>query len=340
MGGQLAAGIGNLLFAVVLARVLPTRRVRRRGRVPRPVRAAPRAGRRRSARPARSRRTASPGCGRASPRRRSRSASPSSPPAAGSATSSASDRPRPRPRRRRAGRRRCSACTAASPTAASSTAASPPASSPSPRCASPSASPWRCRSGRSARPPAPCSPATPALAVCAHRRAVGRGGRRSGGRTAAPSPAGALAVGLSFVPMAVLQSTDLLVANRVLDADDAAALRRALDARRGRLLRHGDDPARPDAGGRAGPAARRPTAVALTAAVGLGVAAVGALLAPLLLPRAFGAEYADVRPPRRPVPPGDGPARRRARAARPPRGDERRAAVARSPPSSPRSPPR
>ena len=46
-------------------------------------------------------------------------------------------------------------------------------------------------------------------------------------RPAAPrrtvTRAGALAVGLSFVAIAVLQSVDLLVANRVLDADGAAA---------------------------------------------------------------------------------------------------------------------
>ena len=55
--------------------------------------------------------------------------------------------------------------------------------------------------------------------------------------------AGALAVGLSFVAIAVLQSVDLLVANRVLDPDSAAAVRRPVDHRRGRLLRDGNDPA-------------------------------------------------------------------------------------------------
>ena len=59
---------------------------------------------------------------------------------------------------------------------------------------------------------------------------------------------GTLAVALSFVAIAVLQSTDLLVANRVLDSDDAAAFGVLSTHRRRGLLRDGNDPARADAG--------------------------------------------------------------------------------------------
>ena len=104
----------------------------------------------------------------------------------------------------------------------------------------------------------------------------------------------AATAGGSFVLMAVLQSVDLLVATRVLD-DDAAAQFAVLSTLGGAaffatatiplVLMPAAVRGRPHAAS---------TALALTAGVGLGVAAVGAVLARPLLGATFGEEYSDV----------------------------------------------
>jgi O-antigen/teichoic acid export membrane protein len=127
-----------------------------------------------------------------------------------------------------------------------------------------------------------------ALAVCWTVPA-----RRSEPRAAVPSRIAA-ATGASFVLMAVLQSLDLLVATRVLD-DDAAAQFAVLSTLGGAaffatatiplVLMPAAVRGRPHAA---------PTALALTAGVGIGVAAAGAVLARPLLATTFGEEYRDV----------------------------------------------
>ena len=127
-----------------------------------------------------------------------------------------------------------------------------------------------------------------ALAVCWTART-----RPAGRRAAVPSRVAATAGG-SFVLMAVLQSLDLLVATRVLD-DDGAARFAVLSTLGGAaffatatiplVLMPAAVRGRPHAA---------PTALALTAGVGLGVAAAGAILARPLLGATFGEEYSDV----------------------------------------------
>ena len=107
--------------------------------------------------------------------------------------------------------------------------------------------------------------------------------------------AGALAVGLSFVAIAVLQSIDLLVANRVLDADGAAAFGVLSTIGGAAFFATATIPLVLMPAVVKGRDARGDRRGGLTAGVGIGVAAIGALLAPLYLPRAFGAEYADDR---------------------------------------------
>jgi O-antigen/teichoic acid export membrane protein len=105
---------------------------------------------------------------------------------------------------------------------------------------------------------------------------------------------GAFAVGLSFVAIAVLQSIDLLVANRVLDADAAASFGVLSTIGGAAFFATATIPLVLMPSVVKGRQHAATAAVALTAGVGLAVAAVGAVLAPLYLPRAFGEEYADL----------------------------------------------
>ncbi len=105
------------------------------------------------------------------------------------------------------------------------------------------------------------------------------------------SAAGAIAVGVSFVTLAVLQATDLLVANRSLDPL-AAAQFGVLSTIGGAaffatatlplVLMPAAVRGRPHAAS---------TAVAITAAVGVSIAVIGALLARPVLVHVFGPEY-------------------------------------------------
>ena len=105
---------------------------------------------------------------------------------------------------------------------------------------------------------------------------------------------GTLTVALSFVAIAVMQSTDLLVANRVLDSDDAAAFGVLSTIGGAAFFATATIPLVLMPAVRRGRANAGQVAIAMTAAVGLGVALVGAVLAPYYLPRAFGEEYADL----------------------------------------------
>jgi len=115
-------------------------------------------------------------------------------------------------------------------------------------------------------------------AVPAPRRAISRGD--------------ALATGVSFVAVAALQSVDLLVANRVLDADDAAGFGVLSTLGGAAFFATATIPLVLMPSVVRGRAHAETAAVALTAGVGLAIAAVGGLLAPVYLPRAFGEEYA------------------------------------------------
>jgi hypothetical protein len=127
-----------------------------------------------------------------------------------------------------------------------------------------------------------------ALAVCWTART-----RPAGRRAAVPSRVAATAGG-SFVLMAVLQSLDLLVATRVLD-DDGAARFAVLSTRGGAaIFATATIPLVLMPAGVRGRPHAAPTALALTAGVGLGVAASGAILARPLLGATFGDEYGDV----------------------------------------------
>ncbi|HEU4841361.1 MAG TPA: glycosyltransferase family 39 protein [Ilumatobacteraceae bacterium] len=106
--------------------------------------------------------------------------------------------------------------------------------------------------------------------------------------------AGALTVGMSFVAIAVLQSADLLVANRVLASDQAAAFGVLSTIGGAAFFATATIPLVLMPSVVKGRQHAATAAVALTAGVGLAVAAGGALLAPLYLPRAFGEEYADL----------------------------------------------
>lgn len=106
--------------------------------------------------------------------------------------------------------------------------------------------------------------------------------------------ADALSVGVSFVAVAVLQSIDLLVANRVLDSDDAAAFGVLSTLGGAAFFATATIPLVLMPSLVRGRAHAETAAAALTAAVGIGVAVVGALLAPLYLPHAFGEDYADI----------------------------------------------
>ena len=181
------------------------------------------------------------------------------------------------------------------------------------RAARASASRWRPSSAPSA-PPSACV----ARRLRRTRRAPARA-PDAAGRAATRAPRGRRAARAvaAFVRSRCCSPRTCSSPTRVLDDDEAAALRRALDARRRRRLRHRDDPARPDAAA-PGAASRRapPTALAVAAALGVGRRRPVALVPGRSSPRAFGEEYADRRPPRRPVPAGDGAARRRARPGR------------------------
>jgi O-antigen/teichoic acid export membrane protein/4-amino-4-deoxy-L-arabinose transferase-like glycosyltransferase len=119
--------------------------------------------------------------------------------------------------------------------------------------------------------------ATLDTAARAPRRAIGR--------------AHALGVGVSFVAVAALQSVDLLVANRVLDADDAAGFGVLSTLGGAAFFATATIPLVLMPSIVRGRAHAETTAVALTAGVGVAIAAVGGLLAPVYLPRAFGGEY-------------------------------------------------
>ena len=211
MGGQLAAGLGNLLFAVVMARVLAP------GEYAGVVaflalfvllaraRASP------SAPPARWRpdrlarlRPTSPSVGAAvgaRPRRRSASARPAAR-AARPASSSRSASPRPAPGCSASGaalaygheqHRRVTASLVAEPAVRLVAGVA-----------------LALAFGRSARPPAPCSPATPRwLRRAPARRPVGVGGRRRPAGRTAVSPAPCARSGCCVRALAVLQATDL-----------------------------------------------------------------------------------------------------------------------------------
>ena len=99
---------------------------------------------------------------------------------------------------------------------------------------------------------------------------------------------------MSFVAIAVLQSADLLVANRVLDADQAASFGVLSTIGGAAFFATATIPLVLMPSVVKGRQHAATAAVALTAGVGLAVAAFGALLAPLYLPRAFGEEYADL----------------------------------------------
>ena len=122
------------------------------------------------------------------------------------------------------------------------------------------------------------------FAVCAIGRAVVVGGSRR--RPAARSRHTARwRSALSFVAIAVMQSIDLLVANRVLSADDAAAFGVLSTIGGAAFFATATIPLVLMPAARRGRANAAQVAVALTAAVGLGVAVVGAVLAPYYLPR-------------------------------------------------------
>jgi len=104
----------------------------------------------------------------------------------------------------------------------------------------------------------------------------------------------ALAVGLSFVAIAVLQSIDLLVANRVLDDDGAAAFGVLSTIGGAAFFATATIPLVVMPAVVRGRDHAASAAVALTAAVGISIAAAGALLAPWFVPHAFGEEYGGV----------------------------------------------
>ena len=144
----------------------------------------------------------------------------SSPPADRSATATGLDRPlRHRPRPRRPGRRRCSGSPAASPTATSGSPGSAPASSSSRRSASPPASPWRWLIGPLGAASGPSCPATPP-SRCARGAADAHAGRDVPRRAARSERGRRRRVASCCSPSC--SRSDLLVANRVLDADEAA----------------------------------------------------------------------------------------------------------------------
>ena len=97
--------------------------------------------------------------------------------------------------------------------------------------------------------------------------------------------AGALTVGMSFVAIAVLQSADLLVANRVLAADQAASFGVLSTIGGAAFFATATIPLVLMPSLVKGRQHAATAAVALTAGTGLAVAACGALLAPLYLPR-------------------------------------------------------
>ncbi len=131
------------------------------------------------------------------------------------------------------------------------------------------------------------------FAVCAIGRAPAVGRDPAAVRRTISSR-GTLAVALSFVAIAVMQSIDLLVANRVLSADDAAAFGVLSTIGGAAFFATATIPLVLMPAVRRGRDSAAQVAVALTAAVGLGVAVVGAVLAPYYLPRTFGEEYADL----------------------------------------------
>jgi uncharacterized membrane protein/O-antigen/teichoic acid export membrane protein len=108
------------------------------------------------------------------------------------------------------------------------------------------------------------------------------------------SSRGTIAVALSFVAIAVMQSTDLLVANSVLDPNDAAAFGVLSTIGGAAFFATATIPLVLMPAVRRDRASAAEVAVALTGAVGLGVALIGSVLAPWYLPRAFGEEYADL----------------------------------------------
>ncbi len=215
MGAQLVAGAGNLLFAVVLARVLAP------GEYASivtflalfvllhvPSAALSAAG---ALAPERIEQLTARVAVRAWPPGRR-----SSPPADRSATPAVSidhsSSPSASPPRQRC----CSGSLAALPTATNGSPGSAPASSSNRRFASVPASSWRWRSVRSARR-SPSSPRATPPWRCARRRR-----RRDAAPDVAAVPTRSVAaVGFAFVLLAVVQSADLLVANRVLAADEA-----------------------------------------------------------------------------------------------------------------------
>ena len=133
-----------------------------------------------------------------------------------------------------------------------------------------------------------------ALVVCANGSPVMRPRDAHRGPRRPVTTAGALSLGLSFVALALLQSTDLLVGNRVLDPDAAAQFGVLSTLGGAAFFATATIPLvlMPAALRRQQHAAT--TAVAMTAAVGIGVAVIGAALARPFLLRAFGDEYVGV----------------------------------------------
>jgi O-antigen/teichoic acid export membrane protein len=127
-----------------------------------------------------------------------------------------------------------------------------------------------------------------ALAVCAARSEPDT---RSPRRAAAPASSAIVLLAVSFVAIAVLQSTDLLVANRVLDADGAAAFGVLSTLGGAAFFATATIPLVLMPAAVRGREHAGQVAVALTAIVGLGVAVAGTVLAPIALPLAFGDRY-------------------------------------------------
>jgi uncharacterized membrane protein len=128
-----------------------------------------------------------------------------------------------------------------------------------------------------------------ALVVCA------TGPQASPAQPSAPVAARTAAtIGVSFVLLAVVQSVDLLVANRVLDDDEAARFAVLSTIGGAAFFATATIPLVLLPSIRRGRQLAAPTAYALTAGTGLTITAIATLLARPLLEVAFGAEYRDI----------------------------------------------
>ena len=154
-----------------------------------------------------------------------------------------------------------------------------------------------------------------ALAVCAACR-----GSRRHSRAAPVAARAAATLGVSFVLLAVVQSVDLLVANRVLDDDEAARFAVLSTIGGAAFFATATIPLVLLPSIRQRPAElAAPTAYALTAGTGLTITAIATLLARPIVGVAFGPEYRDVASLVGRLRPGDGAARGDPPRGRPPR---------------------